>query len=157
MVPTVTSQKKQLVQLNDEQIGSKANDMLWVVNAWPTTAFYVGIPLTIVVVLLIPTIESAGYSLAVQWLGRGALTAGAQIQSLLGIESLQAMQHGPKTKQNKKILKCHLLNIYYVSGPLYTLFHPPNVWSRRYYQHFIGEKIQAWSWVIQMVNSSARI
>ena len=101
MVPTVTSQKKQLVlvQLNDEQIGSKANDMLWVVNAWPTAAFYVGIPLTIVVVLLIPTIESAGYSLAVQWLGLGALTAGAQIQSLLGIESLQAVQHGPKTKQ----------------------------------------------------------
>ena len=50
----------------------------------------------------------------IQWLGLGALTAGAQIQSLLGIESLQAVQHGPKTKQNKKILKCHLLNIYYV-------------------------------------------
>ena len=95
--------KKQLVlvQLKDEQIGSKANDMLRVGNAWSTTAFYVGIPRTILIVLLIPTIGSAGYSLAVQGLGLGALTAGAQFQPLLGKRrTCKPCSMAPK--QNKK-------------------------------------------------------
>ena len=47
-----------------------------------------------------------GNSLAVQWLGPGAFTAGAQVQSLVG--ELRSYRHGQKTKKTENKQKKHI-------------------------------------------------